>query len=101
MRRTMFVFLLLGVVACSTKDPIRCSTNADCIQGGILGTCRPSTASSESWCAFTDPNCPGTSLRWGVRAGDGLDAECVAGDAPQGTALVHVSVEGDGSGTVT
>jgi hypothetical protein len=67
---------LLLVAACSGKSTIDCATNADCLQGRIGGTCRPSPAGEQSWCAFPDPGCLGTGERWGVASGDGLAGNC-------------------------
>jgi hypothetical protein len=72
------LIVLLAVLAsgCSSKTSIDCQTNADCLQGGIGGTCRPSPAGEQSWCSFPDPGCPGTGERWGVASGDGLAGQC-------------------------
>jgi hypothetical protein len=92
-------FLALAALAgCSSKATIDCTTNSDCLQGGIGGSCIDSTASAEKWCAFPDPGCAGSGLRWGVASGDGLAGDCVEGGA--GSASVAVTLQGDGNGTV-
>jgi hypothetical protein len=84
--------------ACSSNDAIRCATNDDCLQGGIMGQCLDSPASSARWCAFSDPNCPGSALRWGRLSGDDLGSECVASS---GVPIdLSVSVNGGGTGKV-
>jgi hypothetical protein len=103
MRRSIVAlaaFVALAALAgCSSKQTIDCATNADCIQGGVMGTCLASPASSEHWCAFSDPMCDGSRLRWGLASGDGLAAECVAGVGGE-PARVTVTVQGEGHGTV-
>jgi hypothetical protein len=79
--RTRLLFCLASAalaVGCA-DDAIECSENADCVQGGIPGTCEPSPASEHSWCAFTDSSCTATGKRWGARAGDGLAKSCLEG----------------------
>ncbi len=99
MWRPILVFLVGTLGACVANDPIKCTVAGDCIQGGINGHCVASPESSENWCAFIDPDCDGSGLRWGARAGDGLASQCVAGEGGHGNS-VSVTVEGDGTGTV-
>jgi hypothetical protein len=74
----------LAFTGCSSDETIRCSKSADCLQGGIPGTCEPSTAaaSAEHWCAFPDLSCAGSQERWGIKSGDGLAGDCVATEVP-------------------
>jgi hypothetical protein len=85
-RSAAFLLISALTVGCSSKSTIDCATNADCLQGGIGGMCRPSPASAQRWCSFPDPGCPGTGERWGVASGDGLAGECVAGITDDGGA---------------
>jgi hypothetical protein len=93
-----FAFVVLAALAgCSSKEVVRCTSNADCLQGGVMGTCLDSPESSDKWCAFSDPNCAGSALRWGLATGDGLAAECVTGG---GSVALDLSLEGGGGGLV-
>jgi hypothetical protein len=78
-RCASLLFISTIAIGCSGKSTIDCAINADCLQGGIGGTCRPSPSTEESWCSFPDPGCTGTRERWGVASGDGLAGECVVG----------------------
>jgi hypothetical protein len=69
---------LLLAAGCGGSDNIKCAANADCIQGGIAGTCLASSSSDDHWCAFTDNDCPGSQQRWGIKSGDGLAGTCVS-----------------------
>ncbi len=94
------VVAALAPLGCDSKT-IDCQANTDCIQGGIPGTCLPSTASSTMWCAFPDGSCAGGS-RWGVRSGDGLAGSCVESGLDGGVpSTVAVSFQGHGAGHVT
>ncbi len=71
--------------ACGDSSYISCTTDADCLQGSIPGTCEPSPTSDNHWCGFPDDTCLGSGLRWGVKSGDDLASECVPGsDADAG-----------------
>jgi len=87
MRVAYGIFAALAVAmlcsGCPGNDTIDCTTNADCLQGGIPGTCLPSPSSSTRWCAFSDSTCPG-GARWGVASGDGLAGMCLAEAPPDG-----------------
>jgi hypothetical protein len=97
--RILLVAASAALAACSSNDTIRCTVDDDCLQGGIMGQCLDSPASSEKWCAFSDPHCEGTALRWGRLSGDGLGSECVAGDGV--TATLSVKAVGEGAGRIT
>jgi len=56
----------------------QCSGPADCLQGAVSGQCLQSPSSTAKWCAFPDPQCSGSSQRWGLLAGDGLKSTCVS-----------------------
>jgi hypothetical protein len=101
--RVLLVCLLAVATGCGGASTIECTTNADCLQGGVPGMCRPSPSSSTMWCAFSDPSCTGTEERWGVASGDGLAGECVSGiGGPDGGIgiLLSVSPNGVGSGVI-
>lgn len=95
-RLVAVVLAVLGLVlaGCPGDTTIDCATNADCLQGGIPGTCLPSPSSSERWCAFTDLSCP-AGQRWGVKSGDGLAGECVADETPDGGADADIDAGPD------
>ncbi len=100
MRRIVHLFAFLALGACiDDLQPRPCRQDADCLQGGVEGTCLSSPTSSESWCAFLNGRCPG-GLEWGTLAGEGLGRTCVspaaAVDAPPGsTADAPPRVEAD------
>src|SRR5438045_3358699 len=83
--------MTFALVACSGDDSIHCALNADCLQGGIGGTCEASPSSSSRWCAFPDPGCAVSGQRWGVRSGDGLAGTCVAAEAPPDAGLMDAA----------
>jgi hypothetical protein len=85
-RRAIHVASLLALtpMACSGDDTVRCTTSDDCLQGGIHGACTPSPASTDQWCAFPDPMCPGSAERWGIKSGDGLAGICLDMDPDAG-----------------
>jgi hypothetical protein len=77
-RLSLLGLVLIALAACGAGDPITCQSSADCLQGGIPGTCRPSLSSQQSFCGFSDPSCPAPAHeRWGVASGDGLAGTCV------------------------
>jgi hypothetical protein len=75
------VLLLAFAAGCHGETTVTCESSADCLQGGIPGSCRPSPSSGSSFCSFSDPSCPSPiSERWGVASGDGLARLCVTED---------------------
>jgi hypothetical protein len=95
------LFLLAAAHAsfgCGDAGSITCQSNADCLQGGIPGTCLDPPSGNKKWCAFSDASCASGS-RWGVKSGDDLGGMCV--DGPP-TAATHVlSVVGGPGGSIT
>ena len=79
------LFALTTAGGCAGNDAISCASNADCLQGSIPGTCLPSPASETHWCGFPDGTCA-SGLRWGVKSGDDLASNCVAGGGPEADA---------------
>ena len=85
---------VLFLTACGDDDTVQCATSSDCVQAGIAGSCLSSPRSDKRWCAFDDTaGCPGSGMRWGRLAGDGLAQMCVEGpdagiDAPVADAPV-------------
>jgi hypothetical protein len=77
MRALAVVFAAWVCAGCTGTDPIECTLDSQCLQGGISGHCIAASlvAETKAYCAFSDPECPG-GLRWGVRAGD-LSTMCV------------------------
>lgn len=62
--RTWSVAFAALLVACSSREKI-CRTDEQCVaENGGLGFC------VLSHCAFLDPSCPGSALRWDRTAGD-------------------------------
>jgi hypothetical protein len=84
--RTLLAPVLFGLVAtaCDSSDSIRCTTNPDCVQGGIGGACAASPTSDERWCVFPDPSCVGSRQRWGIKSGDGLAGLCAESSVDAG-----------------
>ncbi len=115
MRTRLGIGLVLGLASCGGGGgPNPCTSNDECVLDGVDGTCRPSPASSSSWCSYPDPSCD-SGDRWSSLAGDGLADVCVvdmtpdagidaAIDAAEPDAtqpLLSVTREGTGGGTVT
>jgi hypothetical protein len=101
---SMGMLFCLAATGCGDDSNTReCSASSECVQGGVHGTCRPSTASDKSWCSYQDLACPmPTSERWGAAAGDGLAGTCVEGGADAGPdaapAVLSVGRTGSGGG---
>jgi len=76
--------LSLGVVAgCGDDDNngIECIENGNCSRDST-GIC-VQAPSGRKWCAYGDPSCTGTGLRYDSQdVGDGLAGMCVAEEAP-------------------
>lgn len=85
MTRRLIIVAFATLAACRSHETIDCTTNDDCLQGGIPGVCMPSPIddSVENWCAFSDTSCPG-GLRWGILSGDGIASICLAADGDAG-----------------
>lgn len=63
--------------ACAKTNPYKCSSSAQCVLAGQMGTCEP-----EGFCGFPDSSCPSGS-RFEAGAGDGLGGQCTTPpDAP-------------------
>ncbi len=77
--------VLVGVAAlassaCVSKDVVTCDPaqqGADCLQGGITGTCVATCDGTAHYCGFPAPfDCPGSELKFGVLSGE-WSARCV------------------------
>ncbi len=89
---------VLVAAACGSGDHFReCTSNAECDQAGIPGTCRPSPVSDKKWCSFPDTSCPAPPAeRWGALAGDGLAEMCVDQETMDGGMPDARPVDGGG-----
>lgn len=65
------LLLAVGVVLGCKHDPYVCNASAQCVEGGITGTCQPS-----GFCSFPDAACE-SGERYESNAGDGLAGQCV------------------------
>ncbi len=85
-----FLVGVVGLAAAGCGDPlvVSCTSDAMCTRNGTQGSCRPSTASSHSFCAFSDGACPG-GLRWDPTAGDSLAGTCATGGNNGGDGFVN------------
>jgi MYXO-CTERM domain-containing protein len=80
---------------------VMCGSMADCLIGGVQGTCVMSPSSAASWCQVDDNTCTG-GKRWGMSAGDGLAGVCVDAvgpDAAPGTPDAAPGSPDAGTGT--
>src|SRR5262245_29398688 len=58
-------------LACGLQAAFACESAADCIDGGVAGTCE-----STGFCSFPDDACD-SGQRYGKHAGGGLGDSCV------------------------
>ena len=82
------ILVLALVAACGSKSTYQCSSDSQCVRGGVAGTC-----AMQGYCAFPDPACEG-GFRYDDGAGGGLASTCTTSlvdgggvDAPTEPAL--------------
>lgn len=68
--RTVALTLIALVAACGSKSPYACTSDTQCVRGGVEGMC-----AMQGFCAFPDPACEG-GFRYEDNAGDGLANTC-------------------------
>ena len=60
-----------GPTACLTPGPYACSSDTQCVQDGLQGSC----SADLGYCRFPDGDCP-SGGRWSRHAGDGMASQC-------------------------
>jgi hypothetical protein len=80
---TIAAALVAVAAACTDEQPVQCANTADC---DAYGNCICAPIGGEAWCAYQDPSCGGTYLRYATDVRAELASTCVASQLQVGSA---------------
>jgi alpha-tubulin suppressor-like RCC1 family protein len=97
---TLTVGLVAGISACLSFDPFACTDATACSLGGATGAC------VGGWCAYPDPECVESGMRYDENAGEGFGGLCVGAPGtsdtdPSGPGTTTMGTESTTESTVT